>query len=144
MSCGDPPIHTCTNTGSWTEMLSCAACMQTIGRFVPASTTFTSPTTFTLMLARAAWTCPRCQRVNAPHVDQCSCAAPTPATLPSPLLPFPTLPPTEPLGPTWIAPQYPWKMPQIWCAAGGADASLGALDFSIGVHATCDNSCGAV
>lgn len=24
--------------------------------------------------ARAAWQCPRCQKVNAPHVDQCGCA----------------------------------------------------------------------
>ena len=27
---------------------------------------------------RFAWTCPRCDRVNAPHVDQCSCPAASP------------------------------------------------------------------
>lgn len=24
---------------------------------------------------KAAWECPRCHKVNAPHVDQCSCSA---------------------------------------------------------------------
>lgn len=24
---------------------------------------------------RRAWECPRCNRINAPHVDQCSCSS---------------------------------------------------------------------
>lgn len=35
-----------------------------------------APSTSTFQfVVRAAWTCPRCSRVNAPHVDQCSCPA---------------------------------------------------------------------
>lgn len=29
-------------------------------------------------MTRTAWECPRCQRMNAPHVDHCDCAPNTP------------------------------------------------------------------
>lgn len=33
------------------------------------------PLTWNFPAPRSAWECPRCQKVNAPHVDQCPCVA---------------------------------------------------------------------
>mgnify|MGYP007083421604 CR=1 FL=1 len=42
-------------------------------------------------MTRTAWECPRCQRMNAPHVDRCDCAPNTPEIVP-PRTPAPSLP----------------------------------------------------
>lgn len=123
-------------------MLTCPACTNGFGK--PYTTTKLE---FTAAPTRVAWTCPRCDRVNAPHVDQCSCASPV-TVAPS----IPTLPITLPYVPSPTVPQpwpLPWHMPQIWCGTD-AQPTLGALGNTFmtgavmsGVGATCDNGASA-
>lgn len=60
----------------------------------------------------AAWTCPRCNKVNAPHVNQCPCP-PTGALAPLKewpvTFPIPEVPPC-PLMPT---PDHWWAQPGL-------------------------------
>lgn len=51
------------------------------------------------MPERNAWECPRCHKVNAPHVDQCSCDGN--AVIGIPLPPQPIVPPVT-------VPYVPW------------------------------------
>ena len=55
---------------------------------------------------RQPWICPRCGRVNAPHIDQCSC---TPPVRINPLPVFPTPYPCQP-----YCPPYTPYSPNVW------------------------------
>ena len=46
----------------------------------------------------AAWECPRCHRINAPHTERCDCV---PAQEYAPYAPF------WPSFPIWVIPTYP-------------------------------------
>lgn len=59
--------------------------------------------TFTI---RQPWTCPRCERVCAPHLDHCDCQpqpAVVPTVWPAPTFPGPQVEPTTP-----VTPNIPW------------------------------------
>lgn len=56
------------------------------------------------MFNRQPWVCPRCNTVNAPHRDQCTCQ-PIAITAPAPQ-PQPVIEPWKPAQP-WIVPYSP-------------------------------------
>jgi hypothetical protein len=60
------------------------------------------------------WICPRCGKVNGPHVTHCDCLGGLPASpLFPPLMPPVVWPPAE-----W--PKQPWRKPDVWMCLVGA------------------------
>jgi hypothetical protein len=60
------------------------------------------------------WQCPRCQRINAPHVDHCDCTGAQPQAVPAPQPLPPRLPDTIPYSPTTVPfTPYPTIIPFV-------------------------------
>lgn len=66
------------------------------------------------MTTRTAWECPRCHRMNAPHVDHCDCAARGVELVP-PRTPVPPLVPYD-----WI-----WRKPDTGTIAVTSPTTYG-------------------
>ncbi len=74
-------------------------------------TTFVRGITARLGRTAEGWICPRCGRVNAPHIDQCSCEPPVRINplpvFPQPIYPQPC-PYPQPYYPPY-SPGWPWN-----------------------------------